>query len=341
MSTRSLNSFNNDSPFEEAELRLSSDRNPFHLPSRLFQWLYSFSLIIFMLVAFALIIVTPLDIIVQTWGSPSTGAKIVIVIGACAIFFLVSFLLYVSRLYHSRVVLNQIPSKSVYVPLEKHDLPSSVIRHIDERLRHNLSVTKVRAGPLHNKRETLNFPGMLPPEYIQQRNIAMGFPEKGTFLPPNCKYNDVIDIIGLTLRFDGPQVTNFDIPAHYTVRELIITITKMLVEDGEMDAALIPSAQIVVDLYDKFQFGPDLIAEEDLVTFLVEFEKLSLIFHANRIASRHMDPSEVSFHPQPEMRNSSVSTTGLVLKSTLAIRRDESTVSSRRSGYVTDSEDSV
>lgn len=252
------------------------------LPKRVLQWLYSFSLVIFMILTFAFIVVTPLDIVVQTFGSPFTGIKTLIVIGACAVFFVMSILLYFLRLYQSRVAVNQIPSKSVYIPLEKHDLPSDVRQYIEDTLRKCVGSIRVKAGPLHNHKEVINFPGMSPPEYIQQRNIEMGHPDQGTFLPPNCIYEDVVDSLGLKLRFDGLLVTNYDFPLSYSFREIVISMSKVTQEHNGDNHSL-PNLQRVVELYEKFKFSDALIKEEDLKTFLTEFERLSLIFHATRI----------------------------------------------------------
>lgn len=265
-------------------------------PKRVLRWLYSFSLIIFMFWTFAFIVATPLDIVIQTFGSALTGIKTLIVIGACAVFFLVSVVLYFLRLYQSRVEVNQIPSKSVYIPLEKNDMPKDVLTYIEGTLRKCVGETGMMAGPLKNETEVINFPGMSPPEYIQRRNIDMGFPEEGTFLPPNSIYEDVVDSLGTKLRFDGVLVTNFDIPMSYTFREIVISMSKILVDEHELDASSMPNVQKVVELYEKFKFSPDLIQELDLLAFLVEFERLSLIFHTNRLShgDRHHSTAQAS-----------------------------------------------
>lgn len=260
------------------------------LPKRILRWLYSISLIIFMILTFAFILVTPLDIIVQTWGAPSTWLKTFIVIMACALFLFFCLIIYFLRLYQTRVSLNQIPSKSVYIPLEKNDLPSSVRRYIEGTLRRCLGDIKIRAGPLYNKNEIINFPGASPPEYIQKRNITMGFPNEGTHLPPDCSYEEILDTLGMQIKFDGMALTKFDIPECYSFREIALSMAKILIEKGEIDRSRLPEVRLMIKLYEKLKFGPELVKELDLVQFLSLFEKLSLSFHSNRLQIQVDEP---------------------------------------------------
>lgn len=252
------------------------------ISKRIFQWLYSFSLIIFIILTAAFIVVTPLDIIVQTYGAPSTGIKMFIIIAACAIFLVALIFFYFSRLFKTREAVNQIPSKSVYVPLEKHDLPADVLKYIDKQLKKCVGDIKVRAGPLHNKDASLNYPGMSPPEYIQERNIRMGYHDQGTMLPPNCVYEEIIDSLALRIRFDGELLTNFRIPTSFTFREVIVSMFNRLSELHQHQQETIANLHKVVELYEKFRYGPDLITERDLVAFLLAMENFSLNFIQHR-----------------------------------------------------------
>lgn len=243
-----------------------------------------------MILTFGFILVTPLDIIVQTWGAPSTWLKTFIVIMACALFLLFCLIIYFLRLYQSRVMLNQIPSKSVYIPLEKHDLPSDVRRYIEGTLRRCLGDIKVTAGPLHNKNEIINFPGASPPEYIQQRNIAMGFPNEGTHLPPNCVYEDILDSLGMYIRYNGLAAMTFDIPECYTFRETTLSMVKVLIEKQEIERSRLPEVRRMIKLYEKLKFGPERIKELGMVEFLTLYDQLQLSFHSNRLQLDLDDP---------------------------------------------------
>lgn len=180
-------------------------------------------------------------------------------------------------------MLNQIPSKSVYIPLEKNDLPSDVRQYIEGTLRRCIGDIKVRAGPLHNENEILNFPGASPPEYIQKRNISLGFPKEGTNLPPDCLYEEILDSLGLQIRLYGMSLTRFDIPEWYSFREIAISMTKILVEERELDSTKLQDVKQMVRLYEKLKYGPELIKELEIVRFLALFDKLSLAFHTNRL----------------------------------------------------------
>lgn len=269
-------------PGRDARIREFSESFATSLPKRIFQWLYSFSLIIFIILTSAFIVVTPLDIVVQTYGAPSTGIKMFIIIAACALFLVTLVLFYLSRLFHSREAVNQIPSKSVYIPVEEHDLPQDVLKYIHKHLGECVGEIKVRAGPLHNKDTTLNYPGMSPPEYIQKRNLKLGFNKSGTLLPPNSVYDEIIDSLALRIRFDGALVTNFSIPPSFTFREVIISIFRRMSASQQNQPETIANMQKVIELYEKFRFGPELIAETELVTFLLAMETFSISFLEHR-----------------------------------------------------------
>lgn len=243
------------------------------LPKRIFEWLYSFSLIIFIILTAGFVVVTPLDIAVQTYGAPSTGIKMFIIMAACALFFVGLILLYFSRLYHSRDSVNQIPSKSVYVPLEENDLPNDVLKYIDDQLKKCLGDIKVRAGPLHSKALCFNYAGMSPPDYIQEHNVRMGYADQGTLFPPNCSYEDVIDSLALRQRFDGALLTNYSVPPSFTFREFMIYMYHRMGELLQQRQEMVLVVRKTIELYEKFRFGPDLICEHDLVVFLTSLEK--------------------------------------------------------------------
>lgn len=276
-----------------------------NIPKRIFQWLYSFSLIIFIILTAAFVVVTPLDIVVQTYGAPSTGIKMFIIIAACAIFLVLLVLVYISRLYYSRDVVNQIPSKSVYVPLEKNDLNSDVLKYIENHLTKCVGDIKVKAGPLHNKDALFNYPGLSPPQYIQERNVRLGYAEHGTLLPPNCLYEDVIDGLALRTRFDGVLITNFRIPTSFTFREIIISIFEGMSDVHRHKPEAVADLQRAIKLYEKFRFGPDLITERELVTFLKLMETFSANFSKfNPSANnRHIRGNSMSGAPFASLLN--------------------------------------
>lgn len=207
-----------------------------------------------------------------------------IIIAACALFFVALIFLYFSRLYHSRDGVSQIPSKSTYVPLETNDLPPDVLRYIDNNLKKCVGDIKVRAGPLNSRAACFNYNGMSPPDYIQEHNIRMGHGDQGTLFPPNCVYEDIIDSLALKQRFDSALLTNFHIPPSFTFREVIIHMYHRMNGLLQRKQGTIEVMHRVIDLYEKFRFGPDLISENDLVVFLLALET----FLANFMLQDHV-----------------------------------------------------
>ncbi|KAL6022845.1 hypothetical protein ACNR90_003579 [Candidozyma auris] len=79
------------------------------------------------------------------------------------------------------------------------------------------------------------------------------------------------------------SLTRFDIPEWYSFREIAISMTKILVEERELDSTKLQDVKQMVRLYEKLKYGPELIKESEIVRFLALFDKLSLAFHTNRL----------------------------------------------------------
>lgn len=222
-------------------------------------------------------VVTPLDIIIQTWGAPLTGVKTFIVIAACALFAVLALLVYFSRLYKTIVAVNAIPSKSLYIPLEVNDLHSEVRKHIHSNLRRCVGEVGTKASALHNTSAVINHHGMSPPEYLQKRNMELGFGEEGTNIPPNVIYDNIINSLALHLRHNGFMVNRIKFPLHFTFREIMVAALKFK-KDGNDHGMTQFDADVrqMIELYEKFRYSPELICEEDLVTFLVELENFAV-----------------------------------------------------------------
>lgn len=257
-----------------------------HLPQRLaadfskrvLSWLYSFSLIILMILTFAFIFVTPVEVGIQTAGASAFGVKLFIIFITSAGFFVLCLGYYFSRLILSRVQINQIPAKSVYLPLEKNDLQKDVSEHIHKNLVRCVGEIKVKAGPLENKLESFNYPGMSPPDYLVRRNMRLKLEGEPNSIPPNCVYGDVINGLGLKVRIDGLLAGNFAVPKDYTFKDMVQAIAENLESEGHLTGELARAASTITAQYEKFKFGPDLIVQHELVEFMTSFEKLVTVF---------------------------------------------------------------
>lgn len=245
-----------------------------NVPKRILEWLYQFSLIILMIITFGFILVTPLDIIVQTVTKKAAAVKLFIIIAACATFVVISLLFYFSRLYHSRVMYNQIPARSAYLPLEKNDLPESLHDYILKTLQQCVGVVKVRAGPLANEKELFNYPGRVAPKYIQRRNIEFGLQRDYYLLPDDHTYQDIIDSIGLKLRLDGVFANTYTIPPYMTFREIFVALVNLLQDGNKLSSEMTGYAQRAIHIYEKAKFSGQLLHIEEIVEFCVQMEKV-------------------------------------------------------------------
>lgn len=244
------------------------------LPKKVLEWLYSFSFVILMFVMLGFVLITPLDIILQTVSKRYAAIKLFIIIAACAVFVFLSMILYFSRLYRRRVMYNQVPTKSLYLPLEKNDLPPNVLNYIMDTLLRCVGEIKVKAGPLANEKELFNYPGRVAPLYIQHRNIELGFQKDFYLLPEDHSYQDIIDSIGLKLRLDGLFANTYSIPSELTFREIFVSVLPIYDENNEISEDIAISLRRCVLTYEKAKFSGQLLELEEIVDFFVDLEKV-------------------------------------------------------------------
>lgn len=242
------------------------------LPRKIFDWLYSFSLLILILVTLGFVAVTPIDVIAKTSQKSLSGIKMFIVIIVCVVFIVFAIFIYLLRIFQARIHMNDIPGRSLYV-LGDGDLPNHCCREIEKVISEN-TATSVRAGPLYTS-EVINHPGMSPPSYIQKRNVsATG---EGTLLPPNSCYEDLIRSLSDRFKFDGKLFSDLDISRNLSMREIICHLVEMFLKEPFIDRLRMPNIMRLLDLYEKFRFGPDLIVEKELVEFMHLFYDLSQV----------------------------------------------------------------
>ncbi|RCK60744.1 Defect at low temperature protein 1 [Candida viswanathii] len=244
-----------------------------NLPQRLLRWIYSMSMVVCILLMLGFIAVTPLDVIVQTLSTGNdTAVKTFIVIIVCVVFLFVLIIIYLARVYQFRVSLNDIPTKSLYIPFE-NDFPRPVFRYIDDNLQ-RCSDIKFKAGPLQDEDCIINHPGLSPPEYVQKINATKKRDNgEGTLLPPNVQYEDIIRSLGDKF-YMGKILTQDDIPIELSMKEIIIYLAKQCME---YDVRNVPNLNRLIELYENFRFNDKLIKEEDIFEFMIEFDKFGQI----------------------------------------------------------------
>lgn len=236
----------------------------FTLPRRLFRWLYSVSLVILVTLLLAFIAVTPIDVIVQTSSASSSGIKLFIVIIVCVVFLVVSFVLYFLRLYQHRVSMNDIPTKSVYIP-DQNDLPNTVFKYITQKF-NDCQEIKEKADPLHDSKVNINHPGMSPPLYVQQRNESS---TEKDHLPPNLVYEDAIRSFGDKFNFHDGFKTSvaLDIPKDFSLRQICMFLISHLLKEGLATPEELPDVETMLSIYEKSKFGGHLLTEEEMIKF--------------------------------------------------------------------------
>lgn len=251
-----------------------------------------------MIIAFGFVIVTPLDIIMQTMSKNAAAVKLFIIIAACTLFLFVALLFYFSRLYRSRVLFNRIPAKSVYLPLEKNDLLPSVLKYIHKTLQYCVGEVKEKTGPLANKKELFHYPGRVPPKYIQTRNIELGLLSDYFVLPEEHTFQDMVDSVGLKLRLDGMFAHTYSIPKDMTFREIIVSLCPLAHENSAVPDNLARAAHRAISTYERVKFSGELVGIEEIIEFFVDLEKVFINCYSST-------PDVFTDNFQDRMRNSS------------------------------------
>ena len=118
-----------------------------------FRVFYSSSYTIVFLVIAALVLVTPADAVYQAYRE-SRWIDIIIIGGGYVLTALIAILIYASRLYTNRVVLNSIPK--TYIPIEKEDLPAKKVRNMIVDGLTSSAVIAYQARPKPQKRDVVS-----------------------------------------------------------------------------------------------------------------------------------------------------------------------------------------
>lgn len=250
-----------------------SYKQAFTLHRKVARGIYSISLAFLILLLLAFVAVTPIDVIVKTSSASYSGLKLFIVIIVCVVFLVTSFFLYFLRVYQHRVSLNDIPSKSVYIPFEG-DLPRSVFHFIDDKITLCTRISS-KISPLQNLNVTINHPGLSPPDYVQRRNQDG---DDGTLLPPNILYEDIVRSFSDRFNRHNRYVPVLNVPYHYSFREIIIYTMQDLVDQNLIQPHDLPDLATFFSVYEKLRFGPHLIQERDMLTFILECDHITSIF---------------------------------------------------------------
>ena len=118
-----------------------------------FRVFYSSSYTVLFLVVAALVLVTPADAVYQAYKQ-SRWIDIIIIGGGYVLTALIAILIYASRMYTNRVVLNSIPK--TYVPIEKEDLPAKKVRNMVVDGLAGSAVIAYQARPKAQKRDDVS-----------------------------------------------------------------------------------------------------------------------------------------------------------------------------------------
>lgn len=225
-------------------------------PKALIYWLYSVSYFIVLGITSALCSAIPVDLIIQSFQTSSRIAiNTLIIIGACALFVLSAFVLYLVRVLINRAHLQDIPR--IYIPVSSADITEPVSDYIHEELIRCQRISKT-AGP----KGIIFHDGM----YHEQKGTS----SKMTVLPNDLVYDNVVCDIGQEVKYRGKiqlSESRFIVPKNKcTLKELILD------EYDEMTDKLndyeLTTMKDMVGLYEKLRFSGKPITHHEFERFL-------------------------------------------------------------------------
>lgn len=215
------------------------------------QWtqliLYRASLLLLLAVFIGLLVVTPIDTILQSQSSGQFWNVIIIVV-AYAITVVIALILYATRLVKTRRSLSDIPRR--FIP-RKDDLPKESGKLIEQELDRCLDIVN-QTLPV---KQHISHPGLMNPKISQ-----------GQFDAP---YDQVIDTLNYYLELKTKKLyPGFKRPKGTPMREYIIWLIDYNVIDDQQ------TAWKFIQVYQDAKFSNQLITEEQFDEYMEVCVKL-------------------------------------------------------------------
>ena len=226
-------------------------------PRALIYWLYSVSYFIFLGITLLLCSSMPVNIIFQSFATSSRIAiSTLIIIGACALFVLSAFVLYLVRVLIIRAHLQDIPR--FYIPTTPADINQQVSNFIHEELIRCQQITEM-AGPKGH----IVHDGM----YHEEKGHTSS---KRTDLPDDLVYDDVVCDIGQEVKYRGRiQLSGnkfIEAKGKSTFKDLLFNEYNEI-KDKIIDNEL-TTMKDLVGLYEKLRFSGNPISHQEFEKFL-------------------------------------------------------------------------
>lgn len=257
------------------------------IPKKIFAYIYQISFGLITSLAFAFIVPTIIDVVVQSAGKQMVAIKAFIVLGASSLFVFSGLIIYLARVISYNKRMNEIPSRVIYVPAQ-HDLPRPVYALIEKNLKRCWGDIRQQALPLLNVHASINYPGRAPSSVVQQHNTNVGDGLSGTLFPPNLYYEDIILSVGDRLLLQRQDDLEWGRPSPvYTFRQFLRHLHQMLITLAPPMALLVnsrafdemPDYDRLANLYDQMRYSGRLIEERTLLEFMVEFDVVARQSH--------------------------------------------------------------
>lgn len=218
-------------------------------PRIVIRWLYSVSYFIFLAVLLGLNSVVPIDLIIR---SSTTASKLavhtLIVIVACVIFLVISFVLYISRVLMQRTHLQDITK--LYMPTTEKDISPKVSKYIEKEYQRTEWIQQ-QAAPQGRV--------MHPGQYHRYDNT-------GIDLQDGLVYDDILHSIGEDVKYRHilPVSTTQELTAEgdKTLRQIL---TRRYVATNYKDTVILEE---FLSHYERLRFGGKPMTYEQFVRFL-------------------------------------------------------------------------
>ncbi|KAH3663742.1 hypothetical protein OGAPHI_005144 [Ogataea philodendri] len=213
-------------------------------------WLYSISLLIFIVVFLLLNALVPLDLILRSTSLSSLTFIALVVVIASALFLFISAVIYILRILILKRYLQDIPK--AYVPITERDIGARESKYISQGIARAKKIKQ-----LARPNATVDHPGLHSADQINDPT-----------LPDNVVYEDVVRAIGEDVRYRHTlHLTHsfqVQVEPNQTLRDIVYTtLRRATLSEKE--------SHLVFDFlahYEKLRFSGKPISRTDFLVFL-------------------------------------------------------------------------
>ncbi|KAG7808692.1 hypothetical protein KL921_003774 [Ogataea angusta] len=213
-------------------------------------WLYSISLLTFGISFLLLNSLVPIDVILRSLTSSIIAFNTLVIVCACALFLLLSAIIYIVRILNIKRHLQDIPKP--YMPITEKDIGKREAKYIAQQIARTKEIKKL-AGPQGP---------------LDHAGLHCGQGSADVPLPDNLIYENVVCAIGEDMKYRHAlhltSTFQIKVEPNKTLRDIIsaaVQKTDLPARDSDLVAEFLAH-------YEKLRFSGQPITKTEFLTFL-------------------------------------------------------------------------